>query len=167
MILLRQADLLAKRFHPRIAADQVQFWKCQSPSDPNGAQLSHSIQSVKCPILVAQTGIDQNLLERTGRNGRELLCFRAASGAPVCIAEIPRIGRGGEDLNRFLDSALANANAGEALDGCCGLPTADLFVVLIMKLLKPGGRTGLVLPDGTLIGEGVKTWIKETLPKRM
>jgi type I restriction enzyme M protein len=41
--------------------------------------------------------------------------------------------------------------------------TADLFLVLLMKLLKPGGRAGLVLPDGTLFGEGVKTRIKERL----
>ena len=41
--------------------------------------------------------------------------------------------------------------------------TADLFLVLIMKLLKPGGRAGIVLPDGTLFGEGVKTRIKEAL----
>jgi len=43
--------------------------------------------------------------------------------------------------------------------------TADLFLVLIMKLLKPGGRAGIVLPDGTLFGEGVKTRIKEALLK--
>jgi type I restriction enzyme M protein len=41
--------------------------------------------------------------------------------------------------------------------------TADLFLVLIMRLLKPGGRAGIVLPDGTLFGEGVKTRIKEAL----
>jgi type I restriction enzyme M protein len=41
--------------------------------------------------------------------------------------------------------------------------TADLFLALIMKLLKPGGRAGIVLPDGTLFGEGVKTRIKERL----
>ncbi len=41
--------------------------------------------------------------------------------------------------------------------------TADLFLVLLMKLLKTGGRAGLVLPDGTLFGEGVKTRIKEAL----
>ncbi len=41
--------------------------------------------------------------------------------------------------------------------------TADLFLVLIMHLLKPGGRAGIVLPDGTLFGEGVKTRIKEKL----
>ena len=41
--------------------------------------------------------------------------------------------------------------------------TADLFLVLIMRLLKPGGRCGIVLPDGTLFGEGVKTRIKKQL----
>src|SRR6266550_275623 len=41
--------------------------------------------------------------------------------------------------------------------------TADLFLVLIMKVLKAGGRSGLVLPDGTLFGEGVKSRIKEAL----
>ncbi len=41
--------------------------------------------------------------------------------------------------------------------------TADLFLLLIMKLLKPGGRAAMVLPDGTLFGEGVKTRIKEKL----
>jgi type I restriction enzyme M protein len=41
--------------------------------------------------------------------------------------------------------------------------TADLFLVLIMKLLKPSGRAALVLPDGFLFGEGIKTRIKEKL----
>ena len=41
--------------------------------------------------------------------------------------------------------------------------TADLFLVLIMALLKDGGRGAIVLPDGTLFGEGVKTSIKEKL----
>lgn len=41
--------------------------------------------------------------------------------------------------------------------------TADLFLVLLMHLLKEGGRAGIVLPDGTLFGEGVKTRIKEKL----
>jgi type I restriction enzyme M protein len=41
--------------------------------------------------------------------------------------------------------------------------TADLFLVLLVELLKPGGRAAMVLPDGTLFGEGVKTRIKERL----
>jgi type I restriction enzyme M protein len=39
--------------------------------------------------------------------------------------------------------------------------TADLFLVLFLKLLKPNGRAGIVLPDGSLTGEGVKARIRE------
>ncbi len=41
--------------------------------------------------------------------------------------------------------------------------TADLFLALIVRLLKSGGRAAVVLPDGTLFGEGVKTRLKEHL----
>ena len=41
--------------------------------------------------------------------------------------------------------------------------TADLFMVLLMYLLKDTGRAAIVLPDGFLFGEGVKTTIKEKL----
>lgn len=47
--------------------------------------------------------------------------------------------------------------------------TADLFLQLIIEVLaapvngKQGGRAAVVLPDGTLFGEGVKTKIKKML----
>ena len=41
--------------------------------------------------------------------------------------------------------------------------TADLFLLYIISMLKPQGRCGIVLPDGALFGEGVKTRIKEKL----
>ncbi|MGU7772308.1 N-6 DNA methylase [Burkholderia sp. MR1-5-21] len=41
--------------------------------------------------------------------------------------------------------------------------TADLFLVLLIELLKHNGRAAVVLPDGTLFGEGVKSRIKEKL----
>jgi type I restriction enzyme M protein len=41
--------------------------------------------------------------------------------------------------------------------------TADLFLALFIRLLKPGGRAAIVLPDGSLFGEGVKTRLKEQL----
>ena len=41
--------------------------------------------------------------------------------------------------------------------------TADLFMALIIKLLKDGGRAAVVLPDGFLFGEGMKTRLKQTL----
>jgi type I restriction enzyme M protein len=41
--------------------------------------------------------------------------------------------------------------------------TADLFLYLLMTVVKDGGRAALVLPDGTLFGEGIKTRLKERL----
>jgi len=41
--------------------------------------------------------------------------------------------------------------------------TADLFMALIIKLLKTGGRAAVVLPDGFFFGEGVKTILKQSL----
>jgi len=41
--------------------------------------------------------------------------------------------------------------------------TADLFLQYIVEMLKDGGRAAVVLPDGTLFGEGVKTKIKKLL----
>lgn len=41
--------------------------------------------------------------------------------------------------------------------------TADLFLQLIVEILKDKGRAAVVLPDGTLFGEGVKTKIKKML----
>jgi type I restriction enzyme M protein len=41
--------------------------------------------------------------------------------------------------------------------------TADLFLQLIIEVLAENGRAAVVLPDGTLFGEGVKTKIKKLL----
>jgi type I restriction enzyme M protein len=41
--------------------------------------------------------------------------------------------------------------------------TADLFMTLIIHLLKEGGRAAVVLPDGFLFGEGMKSRLKEKL----
>lgn len=41
--------------------------------------------------------------------------------------------------------------------------SADLFIILMMQLLKPGGRCALVLPDGCITGEGYKERIREKL----
>lgn len=41
--------------------------------------------------------------------------------------------------------------------------TADLFLTMIIHLLKNEGRAAIVLPDGFLFGEGIKSRIKEKL----
>ena len=41
--------------------------------------------------------------------------------------------------------------------------SADLFLVLMIHLLKKGGRAGIVLPDGSLTGDGVKERVRKRL----
>lgn len=41
--------------------------------------------------------------------------------------------------------------------------SADLFVILMLQLLKPNGRAAIVLPDGSITGDGVKARIREKL----
>lgn len=41
--------------------------------------------------------------------------------------------------------------------------SADLFLILMVRYLKDGGRAGIVLPDGSLTGDGVKQRIRQHL----
>lgn len=41
--------------------------------------------------------------------------------------------------------------------------SADLFLILMIHLLKQGGRAGIVLPDGSLTGDGVKQRVRRKL----
>lgn len=41
--------------------------------------------------------------------------------------------------------------------------SADLFVILMIQLLKPGGCCAIVLPDGCITGDGYKERIREKL----
>lgn len=41
--------------------------------------------------------------------------------------------------------------------------SADLFLMLMIRYLKDGGRAGIVLPDGSLTGDGVKLRIRQHL----
>ena len=39
----------------------------------------------------------------------------------------------------------------------------NLFVILMLQLLKPKGRCAIVLPDGSITGDGVKSRIRKKL----
>lgn len=41
--------------------------------------------------------------------------------------------------------------------------SADLFLILMIHLLKKDGRAGIVLPDGSLTGDGVKQRVRQKL----
>lgn len=61
---------------------------------------------------------------------------------------------GGSELDTIKNNFPAELRSSE---------TADLFMAVIMYRLKENGRVGVILPDGFLFGEGVKTRLKEEL----
>jgi len=58
---------------------------------------------------------------------------------------------------------VANGNEGNFPMNFRTKESADLFLILFIHLLKQGGRAAIVLPDGSLTGDGVKQRIREKL----
>ncbi|MCT7972528.1 type I restriction-modification system subunit M [Laspinema olomoucense] len=58
---------------------------------------------------------------------------------------------------------VSNNNENNFPQGYRTKESADLFLILIIRLLKEGGRAAIVLPDGSLTGDGVKQRIREKL----
>jgi type I restriction enzyme M protein len=56
---------------------------------------------------------------------------------------------------------VANGNEGNFPMNFRTKESADLFLILIIHLLKQGGRAAIVLPDGSLTGDGVKQRVRE------
>jgi type I restriction enzyme M protein len=71
--------------------------------------------------------------------------------------------RGGVERRRLLEAAARRTASRRTAPSSSRRETADLFLALIIRLLKPGGRAAVALPDSTLFGEGVKTRLKEHL----
>lgn len=130
-----------------------------------------------------KTQKDKQLLERSirGIELKQLPFTLAITNLALHGVEIPEQISRGDALSRPLreygpkdrvDVIVANPPFGGSVkDGTTSnfphefrtRETADLFLVLFIHLLKPTGRAGIVLPDGTLFGEGVKSAIKQKL----
>ncbi len=60
-------------------------------------------------------------------------------------------------------SVVANNNENNFPQNFRTKESADLFLILMIHLLKKGGRAGIVLPDGSLTGDGVKQRVRQKL----
>ena len=58
---------------------------------------------------------------------------------------------------------VANSNENNFPQNFRTKESADLFLVLMVHLLKHEGRAGIVLPDGSLTGDGIKQRVRERL----
>ncbi len=124
------------------------------------AQLQGSIFGIEkkpLPHLLCTTnmilhGIDvPSNIRHDNTLGRPLISWASKERVDVIVTNPPFGGMEEDGIETNFPSAFRTRE------------TADLFVVLIMQLLKANGRAALVLPDGFLFGEGIKTRIKEKL----
>jgi type I restriction enzyme M protein len=142
------------------AIDHIRKQDVKQPDDEHRLQQSlRGVEKKPLPHLLATTnmllhGIDvPSFLRHDNTLARPLRDYGARDRVDVIATNPPFGGTEEDGIEANFPAAYRTRE------------TADLFLVLIMHLLRDGGRAGLVLPDGTLFGEGVKTRIKEELLK--
>ncbi|MBN3573252.1 N-6 DNA methylase [Vibrio neptunius] len=155
------------------------------PATGTGGFLACSFDHVKNNYV--KTAADHQTLQKQihGVEKKQLPHLLCITNMMLHGIEVPVQIKHGNTLNKPLSSWDSNINViatnppfgGTEEDGIeKNFPaemqtreTADLFLQLIIEVLdegsdtKNGGRAGVVLPDGTLFGEGVKTKIKKML----
>ena len=106
------------------------------------------------PFLLATTNLilhdieEPNLIYRDSLD-RPLSDYKAGEKVDCILANPP------------FGGVVANGNEKNFPQTFRTKESADLFLVLMMRLLKDGGRAAIVLPDGSLTGDGVKQRIRE------
>lgn len=100
------------------------------------------LHDIEVPNITYRDSLDQPLTE-----------YKQKDRVDVILANPPF---GGVVSNNYENNFPQNYRTKES---------ADLFLILMIHLLKVGGRAGIVLPDGSLTGDGVKQRIREKLLK--
>ena len=95
--------------------------------------------------------IGQPAIVRSNSLARPVTQIRAADRVDVVVTNPPF---GGEEEKSILTNFPEATRTAE---------TALLFLQIIERVLKPGGRCGMVVPNGLLFGNGVAARIKERL----
>lgn len=150
------------------------------PACGTGGFLACSIDLLKTQIKTAD---DQKVFQSavSGIEKKQLPHLLCTTNMMLHGIEVPQQIRQGNTLKRPLSSIEASEMVdiivtnppfgGSEEDGIeKNFPselqtkeTADLFLQYILEMLKDHGRAAVVLPDGTLFGDGVKTKIKKLL----
>ncbi|WP_018404066.1 type I restriction-modification system subunit M [Marinobacter gelidimuriae] len=122
--------------------------------------LQHTIMGVEkkpLPHLLATTNLILHGIEAPDQVkhdntlARPLISWGSKERVDVIIANPPFGGMEEDGIETNFPSAFRTRE------------TADLFMTLFIHLLRSGGRAAVVLPDGFLFGEGMKTRLKEKL----
>ena len=129
-------------------------------NDADEQVLTKSIQGVEkkslphmlCITNMILHGIEiPTMIRRDNTLARPLRDYTEADRVDVIVANPPF---GGTEEDGIEHNFPSNIRTKE---------TADLFLSLIIRLLKNNGRAGIILPEGSMFGGGVKSRIKELL----
>lgn len=166
-------DFITDIINPRLGE------KILDPACGTGGFLTAAIERLMAQAnnVAERSSIEENI---AGWEYKPLPYLLATTNLILHDIEVPNI-RFGDALDQPLsaygerqrvDAILANPPFGGIVGGGNeqNFPqafrtreSADLFLILIIHLLRRGGRAGIVLPDGSLTGEGVKQRVRERL----
>ncbi len=167
-------EFITEMVNPRLGE------KVLDPACGTGGFLTSAIENIRTQDV---KGVDDlKELEKTihGMEFKPLPFMLAVTNLILHDIEVPNIDYT-DSLNREytsigqkdrVDVILANPPFGASVtDGVeTNFPqnfrtaeSADLFLMLMIRYLKDGGRAGIVLPDGSLTGDGVKQRIRQHL----
>jgi type I restriction enzyme M protein len=153
--------------------------KILDPACGTGGYLTCAIEHLKKQAnnVEARKSIEQNI---AGWEYKPLPYLLATTNLILHDIEVPNI-RFGDALDQPLANftekdrvnvilanppfggIVANGNETNFPQNYRTKESADLFLILMIHLLKQGGRAGIVLPDGSLSGEGVKQRVRQKL----
>ena len=165
-------EIMTEIINPRLGE------KVLDPACGTGGFLTSAIENIRSKDVHSVE--DLKVLEETirGQELKPLPFMLCVTNLILHDIEVPNI-MNGDSLNREytsivekdrVDVILANPPFGASVSD--GVETnypaqfrttesADLFLLLMIRYLKMGGRAAIVLPDGSLTGDGVKQRIRQ------
>jgi type I restriction enzyme M protein len=120
-------------------ADNVIGWEYK-PLPYLLATTNLILHDIEVPSITYRDSLDQPLSSYTSKNRVDVILANPPFGGIV-----------------------ANGNESNFPQTYRTKESADLFLILMIHLLKNGGRAGIVLPDGSLTGDGVKQRVRQRL----
>lgn len=165
-------EIMTEIINPRLGE------KVLDPACGTGGFLTSAIENIRAQDVHSVD--DLKTLENTirGQELKPLPFMLCVTNLILHDIEVPNV-MNGDSLNREytsigakdkVDVILANPPFGASVSD--GVETnypaqfrttesADLFLLLMIRYLRDGGRAAIVLPDGSLTGDGVKQRIRE------
>jgi len=134
--LKKQANSVEER---QSIANNIMGWEYK-PLPYLLATTNLILHDIEVPNIVFRDSLDQPLSNYTEKNRVNVILANPPFGGIV-----------------------ANNNENNFPQNYRTKESADLFLILMIHLLKQGGRAGIVLPDGSLTGDGVKQRVRKKL----